>query len=346
MIVHYLDARSVGGIETHVETLVRAQREAGLPATIVLHASYPDNPVERRYREAGLDVRIAGGALALPRMLAALGATLLHTHGYKAGIFGRLAARVAGVPAVSTFHAGERGKGKVGLYQTADEWTSFLGQRIAVSEPIAAKLPFAATVVRNFVKPAAVARIAPDRPCFVFAGRLSHEKGPDLFCRLAQRNPEAGAWQLYGAGPMDAELRSAYPSAVEFRGFADRMPAVLSGATALVMTSRNEGLPMAALEAMAIGVPVIAPRLGALPQLIRDGVDGFLFEAGDEAAMDKALKSFAALGRNGQAAMGERARRAIVERYSPAAVLPSLFEVYRRAGWAASISTKVQSSAG
>ena len=115
---------------------------------------------------------------------------LLHTHGYKANLLGRLAGLLTRVPTVATYHAGEKPPGMLAWYDRADRWTSFLGGRIAVSRPILARLPFGGWLVPNFVavppRPSASAG-QPDVVAYV--GRMSLEKGPDMFCDLAAAAP-------------------------------------------------------------------------------------------------------------------------------------------------------------
>ena len=348
MILHYLDSSAIGGIETHVETLALAQCATGISAGILLHADRGEGLVRQRYLEAGLPAHLAGSLAGLVAVLRRLRPALLHTHGYRAGITGRPLARLLGIPVISTFHAGERGKGRVAFYQGLDEWTSFLGSRLAVSAEIARAIPFTATVMRNFVSLPAKARPLPAETCFAFAGRLSHEKGPDLFCDLAANNAARGAWHVHGTGPMQADLEARYPGIVRFNGFTRDMGKALEATTALVMTSRNEGLPMIALEAMARGVPVIAPATGGLPDLVEDGLNGFLYQTADARALQAALDRFLALTPNQIVEMGKNARARIAAGYSREAILPQLLACYREAGWnpAFSTSTNVQSSAG
>jgi glycosyltransferase involved in cell wall biosynthesis len=97
------------------------------------------------------------------------------------------------------------------------------------------------------------------------------------------------------------------------------------------LPSYNEGLPMSLLEAMATSLPLVASSVGAVPQLVRDGVDGYLFEAGDRerltALLLKLLKDpqhASALGRNG--------RQRIVEDFSLEAVSEQLASVYSELG--------------
>jgi len=97
-----------------------------------------------------------------------------------------------------------------------------------------------------------------------------------------------------------------------------------------VLPSYNEGLPMALLEAMAQGVPVISTHVGGIPELVRDGQEGFLIPAGDKLALGGAivrLLESPAL----RAGMGAAARRRVEEQFSPQAALAKLDDIYGRA---------------
>lgn len=347
MIQLHLDARGVGGIETHVEALALALAEAGHEAAVLLHADYGDTPALRRFKAAGLRVHSGDGTFAgLVRHLRRLKPEILHTHGYKAGITGRLAARLAGIPAISSFHAGERALFPVSLYQAVDEWTSFLGARLAVSAAIADALPFGAAVLPNFVRLPPPTKKQPSRR-IIFIGRMAPEKAPDLFCALAALRPDAGEWHAYGDGPMLEPLKAEHGSRVTFHGHAANIAGVLADAALVVMPSRAEGLPMAALEAMAHGVPVLASAVGGLPGLIDDGRNSMLFPAERLDVAAKQLDAFLALDPAERRAMGTAARRTVEARHSPAAALPLYLAAYASAAaTTGSISTKVQSSAG
>ncbi len=349
MILHFLDSRSFGGIEAHVETLARAQAEAGENVAVLMWRFYPDSQTRVRFETAGLRLLSAGGSLAeLFRVLARLPVSLIHTHGYKANILGRLAGRMRGFGVVSTFHAGERGPFPVSVYQAIDERSSFLGKRIAVSQPIADALPFAARVISNFVDVPPLNLTRKQARGIVFAGRLSHEKGPDLFCAVAQLLAGQAEFAAFGEGVMLHELRQSHSAFVSFNGFASDMANVWEQTGLLLMPSRSEGLPMAALEAMARGIPVAAAAVGALPDVIEHGVDGFLFPAGDISGAVRCVRQWLDMDEANKAAMRAAARRTIELRYSSAKGLADVFDVYGRKSEAAavSMSSNVQSSLG
>lgn len=345
MIVHFLDARQVGGIEAHVINTVQALNAAGRPAEVLLWKAYPDSAFGRKLMLSGITHSHCGGSFSgLLAMLDQLEPQILHTHGYKANILGRLAARLAGVACVSTFHAGERGRFPVNAYQWLDEAMAGMSEPIAVSGAIAAQLKRPARVLDNFVTVPGHKVKSHVSANLVFAGRLSHEKGPDLFCALAALRPHAGKWHIYGDGPMAADIAGT-SAPVEAHGHAADMAGVFRQAALLVLTSRNEGLPMAALEAMAAGTPVLAPRLGALPDLITDRIDGLLYRSCDMDDAARQLDWFTALSAEARFAMGHAARARIAARYSAQAVLPKLDAAYVQAA-SRLTRTSVQSSSG
>jgi len=330
-IVHVIDSGGIGGIEKHVETLCAAQRAAGYSASVLLYAAHP-SPWPGMLTQAGVPFDVAGGLRGLLRRLRACRPHVVHTHGYKAGVLGRIACRLMGVPVVSAHHAGERGAFPVSLYQRIDEATSVLCPRLAVSREIAARLPAPVRVVNNFVSLAPVEGAHELPACVAFVGRLSEEKGPDLFCDLAARlaSPDE-TWTIYGDGPMRAGLEGAYGRQVTFRGMVTNMNAEWERIGVLVMTSRAEGLPYAALEALAHGVPVLAHAVGGLPDLLAGRAD-WLTQPGDAASWREALARWRA-GRLADSPAWRAAARALVaQAYSPEACLPQIFEAYREAG--------------
>lgn len=338
-----LDSGGVGGVETHVRALYLAFRRAGARARIVLLQDNGRNPwLEQLAAIDATPMILDGGLQAITRALSAHRPSVLHTHGYKAGILGRLAARLTGAPVVSSFHAGERAPGKVGLYQRVDEWSSFLAKRIAVSAPIQAHLPFKSALIPNFIATPDAPPTAPLPPVVAFVGRLSAEKGPDLFCRLAAAHaaaaPSSGLeWRVYGDGAMRAELEAAYGDRVRFYGVVANMPDVWPEIGLLAMTSRAEGLPMAALEAGAAGVPILATRVGALPEVIDEDATGWLLEldrleSGDFAPALAALERWSAARADGGGALRDRAWSKVRRAYSEDQALARIRAVYQEAG--------------
>jgi len=339
-----LDSRGFGGVESHVLALAAALQEQALPVRVVFLCDYGPHPMWPALAQRSIPYDVLGGGWR--RLSAALKAAppaLLHTHGYKVGLFGRILGRLGRFPCVSTYHAGEPGPGMVRYYNVLDRATARLaGGIVAVSQPIASRLPRRTRVIDNFVPLAAVPTRWPLVAAFV--GRLSHEKGPDLFCALSESPrdavdtapggapPEQVRFVVYGDGPMRPALEAAYPR-VRFAGQQPSMEAVWGEIGLLCMTSRHEGLPMAALEAMAHGVPVAAFAVGGLPGLIEPGRNGWLAPALDVSGFRTAVRTWAGLDDAGRRDSSDAARATIAARYTPRAVLPRLLAVYREAGW-------------
>ena len=339
-IWQFIDSSGVGGAERHIATLAEGLRRLSHPVRVVLLADHGSNPWLEQLRAADIGYTHLDGRFAtLLKALTSAPPKLLHTHGYKAGILGRLAARLARVPVVSTFHSGERGAFPVGVYDFADDWTSFLGRRIAVSARIRDRLPFGAHLIPSYVATPPEPPSAPLPGAVGFAGRLSVEKGPDLYCELAVRaaaDPRFGGveWHVWGDGPMRHDLEARYGSHVQFHGVATDMENVWPRVGVLAMPSRFEGVPLAALEAAAHGIPVLASRVGGLPTVVTEGETGWLFAAADlDGALD-GLSAWETLRRTAPAAL----RRACWEKarteFSEARWLPAVVAVYEEAGYA------------
>ena len=336
MIWLLVDSSTIGGIERHIATLAQSFGKRNIEAQIVLFGDHGANPWLEQLQAAGLDYRILGNNFA--SLLAALRADrpdLLHTHGYKAGIYGRLAARLSGICVVSTFHSGESLPFPVNLYFRLDEWTSFLGQRVSVSTEIAQKIPFASSHIPNYVLPPNDPPTGALPRRIGFVGRLSHEKAPDLFCALASAAPSGLEWHIYGDGPMREELEQRYGQAITFHGVVTDLSTAWRKMGLLLMPSRHEGLPLAALEALGYGIPVLASRVGGLPDVAKHGQTGWTFEREDMQGALSGLQNWLALDETAQTSMREQCKSHLQSAFSEEKRLSQLFEVYKRAGFQA-----------
>ncbi|RBP16097.1 glycosyltransferase involved in cell wall biosynthesis [Roseiarcus fermentans] len=332
-----VDSSGIGGIERHIAVLTAALRRRGYDARILLLDDHGDHPWLEQLAAEGLPFDVnRGGVNGLFQRLRAERAGLLHTHGYKAGVLGRPIARLLGVPVVSTFHSGETGRFPVNVYQRLDEWTGLLATRISVSPAIAGRLPFSSRLIANFVATSDRPPTGPLPPAVGFVGRLSHEKGPDLFCLAASASPPDVRWLVFGDGPMRGELQRQYGARVEFRGMVSNIAEAWPEIGLLLMPSRAEGLPMAALEALAAGVPVASARVGAMPDVIRPGENGWLFDAGDLEAVGTIVRAWAGERDARAEAWRLSAWRVAHDRFGVETGLDRTLDAYAAAGFKAS----------
>jgi glycosyltransferase involved in cell wall biosynthesis len=168
---------------------------------------------------------------------------------------------------------------------------------------------------------------------YVYSGRLSREKGLRTLLQAASRVPDQKLVVL-GEGPLGGELRSRYGAEpwVEFRGHLpwDELVETVSGASFSVVPSEwYENLPLTVMESFALGVPVVASRIGGLPEMVTPGETGLLVEPGDPEDLASAI---AWLGRNdkARAAMRIASRRFAESEYNPEAHYESLMGLYKR----------------
>jgi sugar transferase (PEP-CTERM/EpsH1 system associated) len=267
---------------------------------------------------------------------------VVHTHQIGALLYAGPAARAGGIPlVVHTEH------GKHYAERRRNRWLGKLAGHFAarffcVSEDIATEVRACGivpdrkvVVVSNGIDTArfrarrdpqalrASLGIPPGAPVVGTIGRLCEVKTQDVLLRafvgLRKQVPEVRL-VLVGDGPLMGELRGLAANlglepCVSFVGYQAQPERFLDLMDVFALTSRSEGMPLSVLEAWAAGVPVVASRVGGLPELIEDGRNGLLFPAGDEAALVEALRRLivhAPLARQ----LGETGRLEVEARFS------------------------------
>jgi glycosyltransferase involved in cell wall biosynthesis len=310
----------VGGAQAYVASLLPAL--AGRFDVVV--AAHGRGPLRAAAEDAGIrfveldHVRRPidpwhdlAGFVELVRLLRRERPDILHASSSKAGVLGRLAAWAAGVPIrIFTVHGWAFGaySGPASrLYRWADRLARPVTTvTICVSEQERAAGIRAGTcsaertvVIRNAVSLAGRPRAGHEnpRPLLVAVGRLKAPKDFVTLVRaLALLPPDSFEALIVGEGPdratLERELRQLGLEAhVRLAGERHDVPDLLAAADIFVLPSVSEGLPVSVLEAMAAELPVVASRVGGLPELVKDGETGLLVEprAADELA--------AALGR-------------------------------------------------
>jgi glycosyltransferase involved in cell wall biosynthesis len=164
----------------------------------------------------------------------------------------------------------------------------------------------------------------------VFNGRLVAVKEPHVALdawRLVRRDVPTATLVVVGDGDVAPSLRARREDGVVFLGWRRDVATILADADVALLTSRNEGTPVALVEAAAAGVPAVATRVGGVPSVVVDGETGLLVAAGDAPAIAAAV---VALLRDAprRRAMGDAARARAVERWSDARLLADLRALY------------------
>jgi glycosyltransferase involved in cell wall biosynthesis len=348
----------VGGAQTYVASLLPAL----VPQFDVTVAAHGPGPLREAAEAAGArfqplrDVRRAvnpwrdvAGLVELARLIRRERPDVLHVSSSKAGVLGRLAAAAFRVPVrIFTVHgwafAAHSGAASR-LYRLVDRLVAPLTTvTICVSENdrVAGLAARTCTAERTILIPNAVELPAVRRPSsterkvpvFIAVGRLRAPKDFVTFVRALGKLPP-GSFEavIVGEGPDRALLEHEIDALglagrVRLMGERRDVPELLADADVFVLPSRSEGHPVAILEAMATGLPVVASRVGGVPEQVSHGETGLLVEPGDPERLAGALGSLAtdpALRLRLGAAGRERAerffdldafRRAHVELYS------------------------------
>ena len=310
------------------------------------------------------DARAFGELRALFR---ALRPDIVHTHNPKPGVYGRIAARAAHVPAiVNTVH---------GLYATADD-TRVRRAVVYTLERLAARCSHAELVqnpedvevlarlgvprsklhlLGNGIDLARFdpSRVSPDRTAQLRAemgagpddvvcglvGRLVWEKGyREVFAAAARLRVTAPQVRVVVVGPhdsdkpdaiTDADLDRARRDGVTFLGLRHDVEALYAAMDLYVLASHREGFPRSAMEAAAMGVPVVATRIRGCRQVVDDGRTGRLVPVRDATALADAIADLAA-DAGLRLTLGEAARAKAQREFDQQCVIDTTLAVYER----------------
>lgn len=314
-----------GGPDVHVMAVASGLSALGWQPLLV---HLRDGPAAARARAQGLDVhvvrqRFRGDARILLRLRNLILRTrpdIVHTHTPSGNFYGRLAARLAGRPAiVTTLHSYFRDQipreprirttGPV--MARAEDWMHRWSDRVIVISDslrrrVAARIaPRRLRVVRcgmPLVAPPSHDDIAAARRRYALpdhvkvvgtAGRLTPVKRHSLLLDCAAALPDLHLL-IVGDGPLAGPLRAqaktrGLEGRVHFTGWTTTISPLLSLMDVYVQCSDSEGFPVAVTEAMMLGRPIVSTAVGAIPELIRDGVNGLLVPRGDAPALAAAV---------------------------------------------------------
>jgi glycosyltransferase involved in cell wall biosynthesis len=355
-ILHVAKVAGISGSENHLLLLLPQLAERGYSVRLVmLHEGEPGaEEFAARLRAAAVPV----DELRLPRALDPVAFTrlgrivrrerpaILHTHLVHADFHGLVTGRIARVPVlVSTkhgFNAFRDGR----AFAAADRAVAGLADvHIAISAGLARYLAESEgfdessfEIVHYGIARGPDPAPLPDAPRLAIVGRLIPIKGHEVLLRalaaVRKGLPEV-TLDVAGDGPLGGELRATAArlglgDAVTFLGHVSPAASVLDHAHVVVVPSFGEGFGMVALEAMERGRPVIASRVGGLPEIVDDGRTGLLVPAADADALAGAIRELVSDPERAEA-FGRAARARAAEQFSQERCTDRIEELYRSA---------------
>lgn len=361
-IVHLITTLGVGGAEKHLLWLGAGQVQRGHEVTILYLKGHGELRVA--FEAAGMEVAhvelpsLFAAPLVVGRLAAALrqrAPDVLHTHLLKADALGALAGARAKIPArISSKHNDERAllKKLVGLVHgrlmrrvhrliaLSDHVRQFVAEHGGVPLERLARIyygvdpgPLQPSRARAEVR--AELGLDKDAPVLVCVGRLAPQKDhPTLLRALAQLPAEvtllvvgddpfgSGRAQLEG---LAAELQLA--ERARFLGIRHDVPDLLGASDLFVLPSLWEGLGLVFLEAMAVGLPIVATNISAIPEVVDDGRSGWLVPPGAPAVLADAIETALADPAE-RARRGEAGRAILAERFALPRMIDETLAVY------------------
>jgi glycosyltransferase involved in cell wall biosynthesis len=360
-VLHIISSGGMYGAEAVILNLLRTLNEGGHHGILGVfsNSSNPNLQLHERAAKAGveshlipcqgqIDRTVTGRIRELVRQT---GAEVVHAHGYKADVYVYLALRGSGTPLISTCHNWLEQNPLVSFYGVVDRlvlrrYTAV----VAVSDQVKERLLTAGVSgdlvyqVENGIDlrpfdgaPASLREEIGSKQVLVvgWVGRLSHEKGADIFIQAAAKTlahlPET-KFIVVGDGPDRNELESLIDKLhiggnVRLMGQRDDIPSVFASLDVAVSSSRQEGLPMAILEGMASRLPWIATAVGNVPTVILDGVTGVLVPSENVEFLSGALVALLQdAGRRERFAMA--GRKLVEEKFSAERMAEDYLRIY------------------
>jgi glycosyltransferase involved in cell wall biosynthesis len=277
---------------------------------------------------------------------------IIHCHGIKPVLYAPLAARHKNLGLINTCHTWDFDSTRDSVISVLERCILHAFDRVVVVSdhmvPQLRRFGLQADVIYNGIDVQPFSNSSSDfgdrmnwcgRPVIGAIGRLAPQKGLQFLLRAApevlRESPNA-LFVLVGDGPerdpLETEAKHlGIRSSVCFLGARKDIPQLLSSMDVVVMPSLFEGLPMALLEAMASGRAVIASRVGGIPNVIQERVNGIMLSPGDVSGLTAALCSLLK-NRELRVTLGQKARETVGSRFSAASMAKRYLDIYPWAG--------------
>ena len=340
-VMHVIVPTTVGGAERVVQMLAEGHADRG--HRILVAGVTGSDPATHPFFESLAASRMESERLVvrprgylreyrlLKELMSRWRPSVVHTHGARADVIAGGAAASVRAPLVSTAHGYITRNQKDRLYQRMQLIGLRRGRQvIAVSEALRRRLlDGGVPSARLHLVPNALRRstplldrerarhrlgLPPDGFVIGFVGRLGHEKGPDVLLEaIPTLDPDVRVSYLGSGAERSALERRAHalgiPDRVEWHGEVDGAGALLRAFDVLAITSRTEGTPIVALEAMHARIPIVATAVGGVPDLLRDGREGLLIPPEDPSAFVAAVGNLRGSAELASRLTAEAARR-------------------------------------
>jgi len=176
--------------------------------------------------------------------------------------------------------------------------------------------------------------LSSDAVVFTCVGRLEPQKNPLLLLQAFAELKDPSAHLVLSGGGSLRERLHGYAQAnklcdrVHLIGKQNNVPSVLAASDVFVLSSNWEGNPLAVMEAMAAGLPVIATQVGGVPELVQSGHQGLLVPAGDRPGFSAAMKTLL-FGTDMRQAMGRAAEGRAVREFKVERMVEGYANLYR-----------------
>lgn len=320
------------------------------PVVVCLHR---EEPLMQRLRESGIETLCVparrsidpGLPLRLARLARDREVRILHSYLFAANAWGRIAARLAGIPAVASERTDRRRRRRREILAErvlAPLTAAYIVNSAAVARRVLEAVPamrgrlrmipngidltpFALDRDRCRADLRALLRLPPDATLAGVLGTLSPDKAHGVLLEALSRLPRTVGLVVVGEGPerraLEDRIRAReLEGRVHLLGHRDDVPALLVGLDLLVQSSLREGMPNAVLEGMAATLPVVATAVGGTAEALEDGRCGVLVAPGSAAGLAEAMATL--LADPGRAAtLATLARERVEREYSLAGMV-------------------------